>query len=93
MLLTKKILRWNTYEQFKKRAFNVWKITFFKEKAWQDGVYDCSTFFKNYICKHVVGISIRTGLCKAPAAAKNGPIGEKWKCGRPIMAKKALIRQ
>ena len=54
---------------------------------------NCPAFLKNYICKHVVGMSIRLKYCKPPAAAKTVPIGEKRKRGRPAKAKPALLVQ
>ena len=43
--------------------------------------------------KHVVGLSIRLGYCKSPAAAKDVPIGERIKRGRPKKAKRALLKE
>ncbi len=54
---------------------------------------NCPAFLKNYICKHVVGMGIRSKSCKPPAAAKTVPIGEKRKRGRPAKAKPALLVQ
>ena len=54
----------------------------------------CPAFFKNYICKHAVGMAIRLKYCKPPpAAAKTVPIGEKRKRGTPAKAKLALLVQ
>ena len=49
------------------------------------------SFFKNYICKHAVGMAIRLKYCKPPAAAKIVPVCEKRKRGRPAKAKPALL--
>jgi hypothetical protein len=49
--------------------------------------------WKDYICKHVVGMGIRLKQCIPPAAAKSVPIGAKRKRGRPARAKKALLVQ
>jgi hypothetical protein len=45
------------------------------------------------MCKHVVGIALRLKFCRAPAEAKNIPLGQKRKPGRPAKAKKALLIQ
>jgi hypothetical protein len=50
-------------------------------------------FFKQLCCKHIVGIAIRLKHALPPPEAKNIPIGEKRKRGRPAKAKKALIVQ
>ncbi|CAF1030694.1 unnamed protein product [Didymodactylos carnosus] len=60
---------------------------------WKTSKCDCPAFLKNYICKHVAGMSIRLKYCKPPAAAKTVPIGEKRKRGRPAKAKPALLVQ
>jgi hypothetical protein len=44
-------------------------------------------------CKHIFGLAGRLGYDKFPAVAKNIPIGQKRKRGRPSKCKKALIRQ
>ncbi|RNA14907.1 hypothetical protein BpHYR1_009639 [Brachionus plicatilis] len=47
----------------------------------------------NNICKHLFGISkiLNIPECEIPISAKNIPIGEKRKTGRPPKAKQALI--
>ncbi|CAF1490072.1 unnamed protein product, partial [Didymodactylos carnosus] len=60
---------------------------------WLDGVCNCPAFFKNLMCKHVVGIAIRLNCCKPPSAAKDVKIGEKRRGGRPSKSKKALLMQ
>jgi hypothetical protein len=50
-------------------------------------------FFKSYIYKHVCGIAIIQNLFAVPPEAKNIPLGEKFKRGRPAKAKNALIVQ
>jgi hypothetical protein len=88
-----KNLRWNTFDQFKKRAFQVWILSFPKNKSnWKNAKCNCPTFFKEFICKHVVGMALRLKLCKPPPAAKDVPIGEKRKRGRPKLASKALLK-
>ena len=87
--------RWNTFDQFKKRAFSVWIIDLPKDTSkWHaEGTCTCPQFLKKFICKHVVGIALRLKYCKAPPEAKNVPLGQKRKPGRPSKAKKALLVQ
>jgi hypothetical protein len=88
-----KNLRWNTFDQFKKRSFHVWILSFPKNLSnWKNGKCNCPSFFKEFICKHVVGMALRLKLCKPPPAAKDVPIGEKRKRGRPKLATKALLK-
>ena len=89
-----KSLKWNTFQQFKEKAFSVWFVTLPKEKSqWMKGICNCPSFFKKYMCKHVVGLAIRSRFCTPPVAAKNIPIGQKRRRGRPSKAKKALLIQ
>ncbi len=60
---------------------------------WRSATCTCPSFLKNYICKHIIGMSIRLKYCKAPPEAKNVSIGTKRKRGRPSKAKKALVTQ
>lgn len=83
-------MRYTTFEQFRKRAFKIWIVTI-EDKNWETGVCSCPNFFKRFICKHLVGIAIRLKYAKPPPAAKNVPIGQKRKRGRPKLTKKALI--
>jgi len=63
------------------------------QSKWLDGICNGLTFFKRFMCKHVVGMAIRLNYFKPPPAAKNVPIGEKRRCGRASKAKKALLIQ
>jgi uncharacterized Zn finger protein len=87
-------LRWNTFDQFKKRASSVWKVTLPSDASnekWREGKCTCPFFLKKYMCKHIIGLAIRLKSAKPPPAAKDVPIGENRKRGRPKQAKKALI--
>ena len=90
---TVKDMRWNTFEQFKKRAFSVWIVSLVpKSETWREGTCTCPNFLKKYMCKHLIGMAIRLKLAKPPPAAKNVPINEKRRRGRPKFATKALLR-
>ena len=67
--------------------------TFINSQNWRNSSCTCAIFLKSYVCKHVIGIAIRLGLAEAPLEAKNVPLGQKRKRGRPSRAKPALIRQ
>lgn len=89
---TMKLMRYNTFDQFKDRAFRGWFVEVPNEiENWRQGICNCPTFFKKFICKHLLGIAIRLKLCKPPLAAKAVPIGQKRKRGRPKKSTKALI--
>ena len=87
-----KLERWNTFDQFAKRAFRVWLVTLPNDgENWRNGSCTCPIFLKKFCCKHLVGLAIRLKLTKPPTAAKCIPIGHKRKRGRPKQATKALL--
>jgi hypothetical protein len=84
--------KFTTLNQFKK-SFDVWCLGTENDSHWKISKCNCPAFLKNYICKHVVGMSIRLKHCGPPAAAKTAPLGEKRKRGRPAKVKPALLTQ
>ncbi len=84
--------KFTTFNQFQK-SFDIWCLEMENNSHWKTSKCNCPAFLKNYICKHVVGMSIRLKYCKPLAAAKTVPIGEKRKRGRPAKAKPALLVQ
>ena len=65
---------------------------------WKKGTCTCPTFYKKYLCKHIIGIALRlNSITKAallmPLTAKDILISSKRKVGRPALAKRALLRQ
>lgn len=86
-------LEWKTFDEFKKYEFCVIHTEFdypVSSANWLAGVCDCSKYFKEYVCEHLIGIALRLKLVSAPIEAKNIPIGQKRKRGRPAKAKSAL---
>lgn len=87
---------WNTFHEFR-RYMNSSVHAIFSDpisaENWMSGVCDCSQFFKKYLCEHIIGIAIRLKLVAVPTEAKNVPIGQKRKRGRPAKAKPALNMQ
>lgn len=87
---------WNDFDSFKKNSFSFHDTKFeypTKRENWLCSECDCRDYFKLYICEHIIGIAIRLKLVVPPVEAKNVPIGQKRKRGRPAKAKSALVRQ
>ena len=85
---------WSTFDEYKQVAFAHWTIVLpINKEQWKTGECNCPQFFKDYICKHVIGLAIRLKYVTPPAEAKNIPIGIKRKRGRPSKARPALILQ
>ncbi|CAF4423464.1 unnamed protein product, partial [Rotaria sp. Silwood2] len=65
--------KWTTFGQFKK-SFDIWRMEMQNYSHWKTSKCNCPAFFKNYVCKHIVGMAIRLKYCKPPATAKTVPI-------------------
>ncbi len=86
--------RFNLFDTYKAVYFKIWCMCLSNTpEEWRKGTCTCPSFLKNYICKHIIGMSIRLKYCKPPPEAKNVEIGTKRKRGRPSKAKKALLVQ
>jgi hypothetical protein len=81
-----------SFDQLIEEQFGIWNLHVSQNHS-QGTTCSCPHFFKNFTCKHSVGIAIRLGHVKAPAEAKNVPLNQKRKPGRPKKARPALIVQ
>lgn len=86
-----KSCQWENFDAFKKNISLGWSTIVPNEK-WIAGSCNCPEFLKKFICKHVVGIAIRRRQLEVPFEAKQVPIGQKRKRGRPKLVGKALSR-
>lgn len=77
-------------DEFKKYAFAFYSLEM-PSNNWRKGTCTCPSFYKKFICKHLVGMAMRYKLVEPPLAAKSVPLGQKRKRGRPKKAKHALI--
>ncbi len=57
---------------------------------WQNSKCNCSTWLKDYICKHVVGLAVTTGLSQFPDLDYQVQISNNRKRGRPKLTAYAL---
>lgn len=81
---------WNTLDQLKRRS-QILSMVSMPIGDWKAAKCTCRSFLKTGKCKHVIGIAIRQKQVKPPPAAKQIPIGQKPKRGRPKLATKALL--
>ena len=81
-----------SFNHFVMSSFGMWKICVDPADI-KKSTCTCPVFFKQYICKHLLGTLIRLRLLIAPLSAKNQPIGVVRGPGRPRLAKKALFYQ
>ncbi|CAF3842823.1 unnamed protein product [Rotaria sordida] len=89
-----KMKKWTSLDQFKDFQFSIWRVTLSDNATeWKSGLCNCPSFFKEYICKHIMGMAIRLKFCKPPPSAKDIPLGEKRNRGRPRKATKVLLIQ
>lgn len=89
----KKYLKGKTFDEFIGNTLSIWKVSF------PDGANNikpvtctCPDFYKNYLCKHVVGLGLRLQILKLPDFLKLAESGEKRGPGRQKRASRALQR-
>lgn len=81
---------WRSFDDFRSHASAAWIVTM-RNEEWVDARCSCPRFLKNYKCKHSLGMAIRLQLVNAPPEAKQIPLGQKRKPGRPKKASQALL--
>lgn len=84
--------KWKDFGTFKHYNYGIWVI-FLDSAHPTEATCTCPSFFKFGTCKHAVGMQIRLHLVDVPPAAKQIPLGQKRKRGRPAKAKRALLTQ
>ena len=78
---------WKTLDEFRKRAIDIWRVTIPTtdvNSIWKKNTCSCSSFLKKYLCKHIIGTSLRTipEIRKSiPLEARNLPLAAKRKTG------------
>lgn len=86
-----KIYMWETFNEYKVNAFKGYCTVV--PEDWIKGTCTCPAYFKDNICKNIVGIAIRLKYIDVPIEEKLIPIGSKRKRGRPAKTRRALIVQ
>lgn len=87
---------WTTFDELKVENFKFNYVKFpnpITKNNYCQGVCDCGSFLKKYMCEHILGIGLRMKFVVAPDEAKSLPLEQKRKRGRPTRAKTALIVQ
>jgi len=83
---------WKTFDSYIKWQSLLWKVVM-ESADWENASCTCRNFQKEFICKHTLGVAIRTKLYNVRPQAKDVPIGQKRKRGRPKKCAKALLRK
>ena len=88
----------DTFEHFVSTDFGYWRIELpdnVDSTNWHTGKCTCPWFYKNYMCKHIVGLALRLKLANEsiPSAAKLIPLDRQRGVGRPLKCLKALEYQ
>lgn len=85
------IKKWKSFDRFLE-ASNIYELSFVNNDNWHQSTCTCPSYFKLYLCKHIIGLAILKKLALVPRHIKSVKIGQKIKAGRPAKAKKALQR-
>lgn len=90
----KQTLRYDTFDEYSENVFKGWSTRVSEDSEIQiNSNCNCPSFLANYMCKHIVGIAICLKIFEPRLEARQVPVGEKRKRGRPKLAKKALLKQ
>ena len=87
---------WKVFSEFADCAFGIWKVTMKSDSNatnYKKGTCTCPTYYKQFICKHVIGIAILKKYVKCDVRAQNVPLGEMRKRGRPCQAPLVHLRR
>ena len=82
---------WDTLKELARDMTGMWIIQI-NENNWRNSQCSCPHYAKNYMCKHVIGLSVQLQLHTLQTQAKNVPVSEKRKRSRPLVACQALVR-
>lgn len=87
--------QWSSFDEYVKNGHGMfWEVTFRKQNDWNgQSTCTCPVFYKQFVCKHIVGMALRLNLTKCPRIANPTLLGQKAKRGRKAQAKKALLIQ
>lgn len=84
-------IEYESFDQFEKSAFDIWKITFPPSAAdWKKAVCTCPAFDTEYMCKHIIGIARQIGAIETPDVSFDDVPMFPSKRGRPKYATPAL---
>jgi hypothetical protein len=83
-----------SFDDFKETCFGIWRTTFPNDTGtWTTATCTCHVYFKDRVCKHIIGIASKLKLLRFPNEAKTVPIGKKRAKGRPKKMRPALEHQ
>lgn len=86
--------KWSSFDQFVNGAFHKFWTVQVSTRNWKVmSKCSCPEFFKNYMCKHIIGVALREKLIKCPKTAITTLLEQKSKPGRKPKAVKALLVQ
>lgn len=86
-----KNVEYDSFENFTKKAFIIWKMTFPKDLVnWRNAICTCPAYDNHFICKHIIAIAHKLGLIEEePEDFDDEPLFTNPK-GKPKRASKAL---
>lgn len=83
---------WNSFDEYITQIQSI-KVITINQDEWTHSICNCAVWMKDYICKHVIGISAILNLCQFPDIDYDIPISNNRKRGRPKLTSYALSRQ
>lgn len=85
---------WSSFDEYIKYGYQMfWSVQLDHENWKVYSTCTCPIFFKQYICKHIVAVAIRSNLVSCPDSANPMLLAPKRSGGRPKNATKSLMRE
>lgn len=86
--------KWKSFDTYVESGYGLyWKVILSKENWKTESKCECPSFLKNFICKHIIGLSLHSKFCKLPRTAITTELGDRPKRGRKAKSYKALLKQ
>lgn len=85
--------QWASFDEFLLYGYQMFWLVYVPSEQWKtNSTCTCPFFFKQHMCKHIVAIALKEGLCECPQMANPMLIAPKRKPGRTKNATTALMR-
>lgn len=86
--------QWGSFDEFINFGFQQFWIIQLSLADWEISSHcTCPSFFKHYMCKHVMAIAVTENVAEFPAIANPVLLASRRKAGRIAKSKRALERQ
>lgn len=84
--------KFKSFDEYVQKRHNLFYTVDINRNSWVNSKCDCYCFWKNYTCKHIIGIALRNKCCKLPRKALTVKLQKKKSRGRKPKSTSALTK-